>query len=652
MPYHAQAAEEYAQALKLGQKEYKARIQQGLDPYPAVLDTILTNQDSLSVQEVGLVEIPIEKIVGIKSAGRTSAFTASFLPILEPGTEFAVKWISLCASHLESGIRDPILCYEYLGNFYIQEGNKRVSVLRCLGAVTVTGTVRRIIPAASDDPRIAAYGEFLDFYRHTGLYSVQFRKPGDYAQLLSYLGKTPEEDWDKKEISTFRSYYRYFTDAFRQIESTDKNLLPEEALLAWLHVYPYQNLGTLSAKDLRKSIEALKGELAIMTMSEPVELRTEPTDKSPGIVTRLISLLPDVLHIAFIHPTTPDRSPWIKGHDLGRMQIEKVFGSQISVRSYFDALTAETAAAALDRAVADGAELVFTTTPQLSRLTLKAALKYPAVKFLNCSVDTPYPSIRTYYSRIYEGKFITGAIAGAMADNDRIGYIGSAPIMGVPAAINAFALGAQMTNPRARIELRWSCVAGTPLADFFSSGIRVVSNRDVPTAEKIYLDFCNYGTYELNAENRLQALASPVWQWGNFYERIVRSVLNGTWDKEKDTPKALNYWWGLSSDVIDVEFSANLPAGIRAMAQQLKAGIRSGTLDPFCRRIVAQDGSLKNEGDFGLSPEELLHMDWLCENVVGSIPTFDELLPFSRSTVRQLGIYREKLPVEKEETTL
>ena len=652
MSFHSQAIEEYNQALKLGQKEYKTRVAQGLDPYPAVLDTILDGKEAPSIQEVGTVEVPIDKIVGIKSAGRVSAFTASFLPLLKQESEFGIKWVDLCASHLESGIRDPIICYEYLGDFYVQEGNKRVSVLRCMGAVTVPGIVRRVMPPMSDDPRIKAYYEFLDFYRDSRIYAIQFRKPGCYTELLSYLGKTPGEEWDQKDTNLFRSYYRYFQEALNGIDPGGRRLMPEEALLAWLRVYPFRDLGELSPKDLRRSIEALRDELAIVTLPEPVEVRTEPSEHSPGVLTRLISLLPDVLNIAFVHPAAPDVSTWVKGHDLGRAHIEKVFGSAIRVRSYFDAATPEQAAATLEQAVSDGAQLVFTTTPQLSRQTLKAAIKYPDVKFLNCSVDTPYPSIRTYYSRIYEGKFITGAIAGAMADNDRIGYIGSSPIMGVIASINAFALGAQMTNPRAKVELRWSCVAGNPQADFFSSGIRVVSNRDVPTGEKMYLDFCNYGTYALDDSGKLQPLASPVWLWGNFYEKLVRSVLSGTWDKEKDTPKALNYWWGMSSDVIDVEFSANLPEGIRAMAQQLRAGIRSGVLDPFCRRIVAQDGTVKNDGAIGFTPEELLHMDWLCDNVEGSIPGFDEIEPFARSIVRQLGVYREKLPVEKEENAL
>ena len=63
------------------------------------------------------------------------------------------------------------------------------------------------------------------------------------------------------------------------------------------------------------------------------------------------------------------------------------------------------------------------------------------MRVLNCSASMPYTGVRTYYSRIYEGKFLTGAIAGAMSRDGLIGYVASNPIFGVPASINAFALG-------------------------------------------------------------------------------------------------------------------------------------------------------------------------------------------------------------------
>lgn len=49
-----------------------------------------------------------------------------------------------------------------------------------------------------------------------------------------------------------------------------------------------------------------------------------------------------------------------------------------------------------------------------------------------------------------------GAIAGAMAENNKLAYIADYPIFGTIANINAFALGAKMINPRAEVYLEWS----------------------------------------------------------------------------------------------------------------------------------------------------------------------------------------------------
>ena len=648
---HQEALDEYLKALKLGQKELKALIAAGKDPYPAVLDKLIEGGYTEIFQEVGLVEIPVEQIVGVKSAGRITAFTAGFLPLLDPDSEFGTKWVNLCADHLgETGIREPIMCYEYLGKFYVQEGNKRVSVLKYFGASRIPGNVTRVVPARTEEPRTRAYFEFLDFYKYTRIYSVQYRVPGDYARLLSALGKDPGEAWDSRERRTFNAYFLYFKEAFDALGGQELDILPEEALLLWLKVYTFRDLGQMTALEIKKALSGLWEDIKVQAQPMPVKVRTEPgdTETTPNILERIVSGTPSRLKVAFVHPQDPVTSPWIKGHDQGRQYLEEALGSRVKVRSYFGADTPEAAEELLEQAVKEGAEVVFTTTPQLSRPTLRIAVKYPKVRFLNCSVDTPYSSIRTYYSRIFEAKFITGAIAGAMANNDRIGYVGSNPIFGVPASINAFALGAQMTNPRARIDLRWSCMSGNHQLDFLKEGIRVISNRDVPTQERAYLEFCNYGTYSLDEKGELIPLASPCWVWGKFYEKVIRSILSGAWEKDKDSPRAVNYWWGMDSGVIDVTLSDRLPEGVRALVELLRTGLQNGTVDPFRRRVIAQDGTVKNDGSRSFTADELLHMDWLCDNVDGYIPTFDRIAPYARNIVRALGIYRDQIPAEKE----
>ena len=641
-----EAREEYLKARRLAQKEIRELSLQGKETEPAVLDAIIGENYTGSTVEMGVVNIPVERIVGTKSAGRIGAFSPGFMPILGIETEFAQKWMHLCIAHLsDEGIHNPVLCYEYLGDFYIQEGNKRVSVLKYFGATQIPAVVYRILPEYSEEPHIKAYFEFLEFYKATGLYDIRFRRPGDYDKLMSSLGKDMSQAWTEREQRTFRAYFRYFKEAYQSLKGDKLDLLPEEALLLWLKVYSFRDLGENSSDEIKQALSALWNDVVSISQEDPILVETEAEQQGKGSLLNMI--LPSTVHAAFVYQLNPKSSAWAEGHYKGAEYMHKVLSDRVTVSHYYNADTPEEAEMLLEQAVLDGADVVFATTPKLSRPTLKMSVKYPRVRFLNCSVDAPYSSVRTYYSRVYEGKFITGAIAGAMANNDRIGYIGSYPILGVPASINAFALGAQLTNPRAKIALRWSCLGGDPVKDFIDSGINVISNRDVPTADKKYLEFGTYGTYMVE-DGVLYPLGSPFWEWGHFYENVIRSILNGNWEKGRDNRHAVNYWWGMASGVIDVKLADSLPEGLLHLSNLLREGLRNGTLDPFCRKLVTQSGNIINDGSRTLSAEELLHMDWLCENVDGSIPPFEEIAPFAKDMVRELGVYRDSIPMEKE----
>lgn len=131
MNLQLEASEYYQKALKQGRKSHRESVHQGQYPYLRALDDFL--EDSLVAGQVdlGVIEIPMDMIVGTKTAGRTNSFSSDFMPLLNEYSEFGWKWRKLCEAHLgEEGIRDPIRCYEYLGRFYVQEGNKRVSVMK------------------------------------------------------------------------------------------------------------------------------------------------------------------------------------------------------------------------------------------------------------------------------------------------------------------------------------------------------------------------------------------------------------------------------------------------------------------------------------------------------------------------------------------
>ena len=639
--------EEYLAALKEGQKESAKLTALGKDPGPAVLEELVPDLSKLTVQELPAQEIPMDRIVGTRTRGRTSALTARFLPLLPEESEFAQKWMSLCEANLsDTGIRDAILCYEYLGSFYVQEGNKRVSVLKHFGTTRIMSEIRRVLPEKTDDPRIRAYYEFVDFHRMTGSYEIQFQKPGDYARLLPALGRKPGEVWTEEERRRFSARYAYFKEAFAARGDRSKDQRCEDALLLWLRVYPYEQLSVMTAKELSKSLLGLWEDVQVTADKDAVQVKTVPEEEQQkSLITKLISPAPKRLNIAMLYQQDEEISTWTRGHAEGAAHLAAVFPDQVTVREYRHADTPEQTLALLDQAAADGADLVFTTTPPQLGATLKAAVKYPKIRFLNCSAASNLSSVRSYYCRIYEGKFITGLIAGAMAKDDRIGYVASYPILGVPASINAFALGARMTNPRAQVLLEWSCLEGNAVEKLIARGAKVISNRDVPVPNAHYIGLGEYGTYLIDAAGRLSPLASPVWMWGKLYENLVRTVLSGSYDQKK-APEAIHYWWGMDSGVIDVAMTELVPEGIRTLAAAMMDRIRSGALLPFRRELVSQDGTVKNDGSRDFSSRELLTMDYLSDAVEGTIPAYEDLLPMSRALVRDMGLHPEDLPAE------
>ena len=193
----------YSRALKFGEKGYRNAVTRGEYPYLPALDDILACVNVYMEEKLGVVDIPLEQIVGTKTAGRQNAFAVNFMPLMEPGTEFAAKWSRLYDFQTETGNTDPIVAYEFMNKFYVQEGNKRVSVFKFLDAASIEGEVIRIIPKKSDSLENKLYYEFLDFYKCNQINYLWFSKLGSFETLTAAVGKEPGEIWSEDEINEF-----------------------------------------------------------------------------------------------------------------------------------------------------------------------------------------------------------------------------------------------------------------------------------------------------------------------------------------------------------------------------------------------------------------------------------------------------------------
>lgn len=628
--------EDYVKALKSGKKDYQARMMRGEKPTLLVLDDIMPMKDSYTEVPLGLVQIPTERLVGTKTVGRSNSFAGNFMPILQDNSEFACKWAALSTSHVEEGIREPIKAYEYMNLFYVEEGNKRVSVMKYFGAVSIPGYVTRIIPKPSDTKENKIYYEFLDFYKAARINYIWFSNEGSFGKLQEAVGKDPDETWNEDDCLQFSATYAQFESEYKAQGGGKLKITTGDAFLALITLYGYENIADKTATEMKELITKSWEEFALLQEDQEVELKLNPNQEKKPLLNILLSPRSSKLKAAFIYEKTPGTSAWTYAHELGRLYLEQTFPEEVST-IYYENGTQENADALIADAICSDCNLIFTTTPSFVQASVKSAIANPDIRILNCSLNTSHRYIRTYYARMHEAKFLMGAIAGAMAENNRLSYIADYPIYGCIANINAFAMGAKMINPRAKVYLEWSSRKEVDIEESLrETAASCISGREMVIPEESSRFF---GLYHME-DGHPRNLAMPLYHWGKLYERLIRTIMDGTWkyDDNPSATKAINYWWGMSAGVIDVVCSQYLPIGTKRLGDLLKATIISETFNPFAGILYSQTGIVESDPDGKLLPEEIMTMDWLAENVIGSIPKREELIERAEPIIKQQGL--------------
>ncbi len=392
--------EDYRSALRAGQRAYRACVARDQSPYLAVLDDILNGVNIVAQEPLGLVDIPAESIVGTKTSGRHTAFAANFMPLLEEDTEFAIKWSNLCEAHLGGGHpHPPIIAYEYLNKFYVQEGNKRVSVLKYYEAVNHSGHGH---PACSGPERHAGKQDLLRvsrfFYKLSKINNVQFSRLGGYAKLQTLVCKAASEVWSDDDRLNFSALYTMFSQQFYALGGSALELTPGDALLVYLSVYRYSDACQSTPSQVRENLAKLWDEIKILTEPHAVELSLEPKPGSEPLLNKLnIFSKPSQLKVVFLHEYNAKNSAWVRGHEKGIEALKKAFPDRLVITNRENVSPEVDAEQIMEEVAHDNADVVFTTSIRMRPACLKVAAQHPKTRFLNCCLNAPHPLVRTYY---------------------------------------------------------------------------------------------------------------------------------------------------------------------------------------------------------------------------------------------------------------
>nr|WP_303243920.1 BMP family ABC transporter substrate-binding protein [uncultured Cellulosilyticum sp.] len=629
----------YEQAYKNGKTVWNQKVSEGESGYLPALDGMIQPNDIAAEYPLGLIDIPIDKIIGTYTHSRSISFTANFLPIMPIKTEFASKWMHLYHYHIEQGIADPIKVYEYLNRFFVVEGNKRVSVLKYLKGTTISGQVIRLIPKRNPESKINnIYYEFMDFYKASRINSIWVSEEGSFDELLKYFKAYPfneELEVEEKGKVFLANLYRPFRQIYHEQGGTKLNITTGDAFLTFLKVYglPEEITPEKHKANIKSIIEELQG-----TVSNAVSVETEAIEV-PRKKLRLSNLTDfmtpkKILKIAFVYAKSSENSGWAYSHELGRLHIDNVFKGQITTEKVCNVPEDERAFESFKTLAEAGYDLVFATSPTFLAPALKAAIEFPHVKFFNCATTHSYKSLTLYYGRIHEPRYLLGMIAGSMTKNNVIGYVAPYPISEVISSINAFTLGARAVNPYVTVKALWTnrwdnpeggkCIAEKLL----NMGADIISNEDLPIPGDVSKGYGVYKIDEITHEKTHYAMA--IWNWGVFYESVIQNILNGTWHTlyEDSEGRTINFWQGMNNGIVDLLYSnRNINAPMKYLIENVKKAITRNEFNIFEGPIYNQNKQLKVKRNVSLDYDDIVHMDWLVDGVEGEIPDIKSLIP-------------------------
>ncbi|WP_273229517.1 BMP family ABC transporter substrate-binding protein, partial [Kosmotoga pacifica] len=281
-------------------------------------------------------------------------------------------------------------------------------------------------------------------------------------------------------------------------------------------------------------------------------------------VILLVSVLltAKVLKVAYIYVGPVGDAGWTYAHDLGRQYIEKIFGNAIKT-DYIESVSEGAESESVIRSYAQrGYDLIFATSFGYMDSVINVAKKYPKTIFMHCSGYKTAKNVGTYFGRIYEPDFLSGLIAGIMTKSNIVGYVAAYPIPEVVRGINAFALGIKYVNPTAKLHVIWVNSWYDPALEkeaaisLLNIGADVIAQgQDSPAAQQAAEE---YGVYSIGYNSDMgnfapkAYLGAPVWNWGPYYERVIREVMSGTWKSEQ-------YWGGMADGIVDIDISDLVP---------------------------------------------------------------------------------------------
>jgi simple sugar transport system substrate-binding protein len=334
---------------------------------------------------------------------------------------------------------------------------------------------------------------------------------------------------------------------------------------------------------------------------------------------------PEPLKVAWVYIGPVGDAGWTFAHDQGRKAVEAEFGDKVQTTFVEKVPESADAERVLRDLASQGNKLIFTTSFGYMEPTIKVAQEFPDVKFMHATGYKLAPNVGVYDASFYQDAYISGMIAGAMTKTNTLGFVGSFPIPEVLRNINAYALGAQATNPKAKVKVVWVNTWFDPPKESEAAQSLINAGADVllqntdssavlQTAEKA-------GKFAFGWDSDMSAvapnahLASNVVHWGPAYKKYVKEVMDGSWKSDRIV-------WGTKDGVNEVvKIAGAVPEDLKKKIEEIKAGLKDGSFEVFKGPVADNTGKERLAKDTNADQAWKDKIDFYVKGVEGKVPS-------------------------------
>ncbi|MCH7880357.1 MAG: BMP family ABC transporter substrate-binding protein [Proteobacteria bacterium] len=325
--------------------------------------------------------------------------------------------------------------------------------------------------------------------------------------------------------------------------------------------------------------------------------------------------------VGFVYVSPIGDAGWTYQHDLGRLEMEKNTG--VTTKYVENVPEGPDAERVIREMAKRGDKVIFATSFGYMNPMLKVSKQFPDTAFVHATGYKMGKNMGLYNARFYEGRYLTGVIAGEVTKSNVLGYVAAFPIPEVLQGINAFIQGARSVNPKAELRVIWVNSWFDPGKErqasmtLMSQGADVITHHTDSTAVVQAAE--ERGKYAFGYHSDMSKygstahLTAATHHRGNYYTKVVKAAIAGNWKPE-------NVWGGYKEGMIKLApLNPSLPAELRNRIASMEKQLTAGTLHPFAGPVVDQDGKIRVVAGETMSDGDLSGMDYYVEGVVSKL---------------------------------